>query len=169
MLTQDYSPTRHSDKTIPPDISFPRDLPSIRISPSVLWRRLQLILVLCFVNVGFLAITPYVIYGHPLSSPTLLLILWLSINGPICWWHSRKKQSDNVRQISVKHGIWILEIENRKYYCELNAEILCWQWILIIPLYSAESRSVIRLVILRDSIGAEENSILRRWIHSECG
>lgn len=169
MLTQDYSPTRHSDKTIPPDISFPRDLPSIRISPSVLWRRLQLILVLCFVNVGFLAITPYLISWHSLSSQVLLLILWLGINGLVWWLHSCKKQFDHIQQISVKRGIWILEIENRKYYCELNAEILCWQWILIIPLYSAESRSVIRLVILRDSISAEENSILRRWIHSECG
>jgi hypothetical protein len=166
---QDYSPTRHSDKTIPPDNSIPRDLPPIKISPSVLWKRLQFVIALCFVNVGFLAIIPYLISRHSLSSQVLLLILWLSINGLVWSWHSCKKQSDSVRQISVKRGIWILEIENRKYYCELSADILCWQWILIIPLYSAESRCVIRLVILQDSISAEENSILRRWIHSECG
>lgn len=161
MLTQDYSPTRHSDNSIP------RDLPPIRIHPSVLWKSLQFVIALFFVNSGFLAITPYLISWHSLTSQALLLVLWFSINGLLWRWHSGKKQFDHIQHISVKRGIWILEIENRKYYCELSADILCWQWILIIPLYSAESRCVNRLVILQDSISAEDSSVLRRWIHSE--
>jgi hypothetical protein len=144
-----------------------RDLLPIHITPSRLWMKLQFILNLIFVNLGFFALQPYFLSDTKYAFITGLLF-WLIINFSFLIFFKKKKQREKgPSQISIKNGIWLVEFQNQHFYCELRSEIVCWQWIIIIPLYCPQSRKTLRIILLKDSLQAKDDACLRRWIHSQ--
>jgi hypothetical protein len=144
-----------------------RDLSPIHIIPSRLWMKLQFILNLVFINLGFLALQPYFLSDSKYAFIAGLL-LWLIINFLyLIFFKKKKRREKGPSQISIKNGIWLVEFQNRHFYCELQSEIVCWQWIIIIPLYSPQSRKTFRIILLKDSLQAKADASLRRWVHSQ--
>lgn len=145
-----------------------RDLPPILIHPSRFWMRCQFFLCLCFINLGFFALVPYLLSYLAFASTIVLMISWLLIHWVFFIGFKQKtKRNKYSIQISFKNGIGLVEIQNRKFYCELRSEILCWQRLVMIPFYCAETRKIIRIIIVKDSLRPQDNALLRRWIQSE--
>ncbi len=141
-----------------------RDLPTIKIGKSRIWLRFQIILVLCFINLGFFALSSYWIAVFNIAS---CIFLWCSVHFLLLIFLKKyKNNSEYPVLISVKQGVAILEKQNKKRYGCIRS-ITCWQWIVIIPFYSAELRKTFTLVVLKDSLTPDDNSLLRRWIQSE--
>jgi hypothetical protein len=142
------------------------DLPSIPISPSRLWLKLQLLLNLVFVNLGFFAFLPYFL-SHSVHPSFPFFLFWLVINFICVYFFINKKHKEKTpSQISVKNSIWIIEYQNQRFYCELSTDIVCWQWIIIIPLYCSQRQKMLRIILLNDCLNAKDNAKIRRWIYS---
>lgn len=143
------------------------DLSPIPITPSRLWLKLQLLLNLGFVNLGFFALSPY--FSFDLTRQLLpFFLFWLTISFICVYFFINKKTREKTpTQISVKNSIWIIEYQNQGFYCELSADIVCWQWIIIIPLYCAQKQKTLRIILLNDSFCAKDDAKIRRWIYSQ--
>lgn len=145
-----------------------RDLPPVIIQPSKIWVRCQFFLFLCFINLGFFALVPYLLSDYAFSSTIILTGIWTVIHWVFFVYCKQKNKINKYPiQISFKNGIGLVEIQDRKFYCELRSEILCWQWLVIMPFYCAETRKTIRVIIVKDSLKPQDNALLRRWIQSE--
>lgn len=174
MQIPDYKPQNNlvlNAKACVPGVTT-RDLLPILIRPSRLWMRWQLFVSLCFINAGFFALMPYGFSYLHLSSPIWVLFIWLSLHFLFFIYAQHKNKShqhsmSNSIRISVKNGIWLVESDHKKLYCELRSTFVCWRWLIIIPLYCAETRRTIRLIIPKDSLTPQDNADLRRWIQSE--
>jgi hypothetical protein len=155
-----------------PDSSFQskaRDLSPIRIQSSSIWIRYQIFLSVCFLNLGFFSFYPYLQVYCEFFQPWVEYAVCLLINFACAMFFRIRDKNKNLSLVlSIKNGIALLEMPHRKYYCEIKSDIICWQWLVIIPLYSAETGRTFRLVIASDSLKAEDNARLRRWIVSEC-
>lgn len=138
-----------------------KDLPPISVMPSRLWLRLQRSLKLLFINLGFIALQPYLFSGSQ-----YFLLFWLAINFSF-WFLLKNNQSGKKlpTELSVKNSIWRVRFQDRIFYCELRSEIVCWQWVIVIPLFCPQSRKTLSLVVFKDSLSVKDNSSLRRWIH----
>jgi len=148
--------------------SIVRDLPKITILPSYIWIKLRAWADIVVINLIFFAVVPYFLsYSNPFSV-FLLCSLWLALHFLYGIYSKNKLQPQNIfTHISVKNGIWSVHSLERHNYCELRSAILCWQWIVIIPLYCPQTRTALRLILPKDSLSPADNAVLRRWLRSE--
>lgn len=159
MKIPDFKSTKNSDHQL-------GDLPSVTVTPSRCWLTLQLVLNLGFVNLGCFALLPYFLSNSWYLSFTGFLF-WLGTNFiSVVFFSNKKHQKKTPSQISVKNSIWLIEYQNQRFYCELAADIVCWQWIIIIPLYCPQRQKILRIILLNDSLHAKDNAKIRRWIYS---
>ena len=51
-------------------------------------------------------------------------------------------------------------------FLQLAGSVLCWPWIIILPLRNPQTGKVITLPIFSDALTASDNACLRRWLHA---
>lgn len=61
---------------------------------------------------------------------------------------------------------WLLEQDEHTCQLELNGEVLCWSWLIILPLREPSSGKTQRLLIFRDALNKDDNARLRRWLRA---
>lgn len=152
--TPDYSPTR-SQKT-----SAGVDLAPVIISPSLRLWRIELAFYLCLFCAASLALIPFFLTAW--YWPVLWLIFSLSIIFTLRQ-GSRAKKLPSVT-FSVLQKIWRLKTSDGEFIVAPHDEILLWSWVIILPLCETLSGRKHRLVVLSDSMSADDWRHLRVWL-----
>jgi hypothetical protein len=144
-----------------------RDLPSLAITHSWLWHRLQILIVMVFCNLALIAFLPYLLDQFFSYSTTIILLLLLTFNLVLIFLIKRFILFIPTEyEIACKHGVWKLTRAGQVDYARLAGDILVWQWIIIIHLKISASKQV-KLVLLKDSMAPQDMAMLRRWLLSE--
>jgi hypothetical protein len=61
---------------------------------------------------------------------------------------------------------WLLEQEGRTRQLVLAGEVLCWPWLIILPLRDMASSKIRWLLVFSDALNNEDNARLRRWLRA---
>jgi hypothetical protein len=104
-------------------------------------------------------------YFYIIDQPVWLL--WLAL----CWgglWFVYRRESKNcvTGALSYSGDHWLLEQEGCPCQLELAGEVLCWSWLIILPLRNPESSKTRRVLIFGDALDKNDNARLRRWLRA---
>jgi hypothetical protein len=105
--------------------------------------------------------------------------LWVLVLA-VCWcslWRAyRKQRTTSVRGLlGFCNNHWQLDEAGRTYQLELAGEVLCWSWLVVLPLreidsdsvnLSSNSSKIRQLVIFSDALSKKDNARLRRWLRA---
>lgn len=88
-----------------------------------------------------------------------------------CWsglWltYRREISSCATGALSFSGNHWFFEQEGRTCQSELAGEVLCWSWLIILPLRETATGKARRLCVLGDALSKEDNASLRRWLRA---
>lgn len=106
-----------------------------------------------------------VFYPFILNQPFWLLGLIL------CWsglWLAHRREIDAcvTGTLSYSDQYWQFEQNGCTCRLELAGEVLCWSWLIILPLRETETAKSRRLLIFSDALNKEDNASLRRWLRA---
>ena len=114
-----------------------------------------------------------VFYPFVLAQPIWLLAL------AICWcglWlaYRQQQRSGVIGLLGFCDNHWQLEEDSCTRQLELAGEILCWSWLIVLPLreiayptsHGRNRRKIRQLVIFSDALSKEDNARLRRWLRA---
>lgn len=119
------------------------------------------------------------LYSYSAFAASLLLVfypfiieqtLWV-LALLLCWcgvWSTYRQQSSHfvVGALSFSDGYWLLEQEGHTCQLALAGEVLCWSWLIILPLRDTESGKIRRLLVFSDALNKNDNARLRRWLRA---
>jgi hypothetical protein len=115
-----------------------------------------------------------VFYPFILAQPIWLLALAICWSG--LWWIYRQQNKRGVTGLlGFGDNYWQLEEHGRTCQLELAGEVLCWSWLIVLPLreiandsagVSHNSSKIRQLVIFSDALSKEDNARLRRWLRA---
>lgn len=107
-----------------------------------------------------LVFSPFII-----AQPLWLLALLLGWYG---LWREYRKQSSRfvVGALSFSGNHWLLEQKEGTCQFMLAGEVLCWSWLIILPLREIESGKTRRLLMFSDTLNKNDNARLRRWLRA---
>lgn len=113
----------------------------------------------------------FVFYPFMLARPIWLLglaVCWCGL-----WWAYRKQNNNGVTGLlGFCDNHWQLEQNGRTCQLELAGEVLCWSWLMVLPLREIacdsghNTRKIKRLVIFSDALSKADNARLRRWLRA---
>lgn len=105
-----------------------------------------------------LAFYPYIV-DQPLWLLGLVLC-WSSL-----WLIYRREIAGCVTgALSFSGNQWLLEQDGCTHQLELAGEVLCWSWLIILPLRETVSGKIRRVLIFGDALNKDDNARLRRWL-----
>jgi len=94
-----------------------------------------------------------------------VLVLILCLGG--LWLLYRRETKNCVTgMLSYSGDHWLLEQDGRSFQLALAGEILCWSWLIILPLRDMASSKVQRVLIFSDAVNKDDNARLRRWLRA---
>lgn len=107
-----------------------------------------------------LAFYPYIV-----DQPFWLLVLSL------CWgclWlvYRREIKRCVTGKLGFSGNYWLLEQDGRTYQLELAGEVLCWSWLIILPLREMASGKLRRVLVFGDAVNKDDSARLRRWLRA---
>lgn len=110
-----------------------------------------------------------VFYPFVIAQPFWLLGLILCYAG--LWWaYHQQLKSCITCTIRFADGSWWLEQDGNCSQMELAGDVLCWSWLIILPLRNAANDStkgkVQRVMVFNDALSSSDNARLRRWLRA---
>ena len=91
-----------------------------------------------------------------------LLVGWVGL-----WWGYRQQISTCITgELRFSDGFWWFTQEGHSCPLSLAAEVLCWSWLIILPLRDNASGKMRRMVIVSDALSKSDNARLRRWLRA---
>jgi hypothetical protein len=91
-----------------------------------------------------------------------LLLCWGGV-----WWAYRQTSGHFVvGALSFAENHWLLEQARGAHQLELTGDVLCWSWLIILPLRDIESGKTCRLLLFGDALNKDDNARLRRWLRA---
>ncbi len=152
------------------------DIDDIAADSSVL-KPLPMLAAVCINNSRFALLLYRCSYG--LFGLSLLLVFYpYIIEQPfwvlgliLCWsglWvvNRREVKSCTTRAVSYSGSHWVLEQDGHTYQLELAGEVLCWSWLIILPLRETATGKARRLLVFSDALSKDHNASLRRWLRA---
>jgi hypothetical protein len=104
-------------------------------------------------------------YNYVVDQPFWLLLLVFCLSG--LWFAYRREITHSVTgRLSYSGDHWLLEQDGRAYQLELAGEVLCWSWLIILPLRDIADTKVRRVIIFGDALNKNDNARLRRWLRA---
>lgn len=110
---------------------------------------------------------------------SLLLVFYPFINEQplwlcgliLCWtglWRVYRGENRrcNAGVLSYSGDDWLLEQDGRTCQLTLAGEVLCWSWLIILPLRELVSGKIHWVIIFGDSVNKDDNARLRRWLRA---
>ncbi len=112
-----------------------------------------------------------VFYPFVIAQPFWLLGLILCYAG--LWWaYHQQLKSCITCAIRFADGSWWLEQDGNCSQMELAGDVLCWLWLIILPLRNVANDStkgkgeVRQVMVFNDSLSSSDNARLRRWLRA---
>ncbi len=135
-------------------------LAAVQISNS----RLSFLLYCCSYSAFALSLlllfSPYII-----EQPLWLFGLILCWGG--LWWGYRQQLKRCITgALGFSADKWVFEQTGSAYQLELVGEVLCWRWLIILPLRDIASGKTQRLLLFSDALSSTDNARLRRWLRA---
>lgn len=135
-------------------------LAAVCINPS----RLALLLYRCSYSVFALSLL-LVFYPFVIEQPFWVLALIL------CWgglWIVYRREIKNcvTGALSFSGNHWVLAQDCGTSQLELAGEVLCWSWLIILPLRESATGKARRLLVFGDALSKEDSTSLRRWLRA---
>jgi len=91
-----------------------------------------------------------------------LLLCWLGL-----WLMYRQQSSSCITgKLSFSGDHWLLEQEERTCQLTLASEVLCWSWLIILPLRETAKGKIRCVLIFGDALNKDDNARLRRWLRA---
>lgn len=89
----------------------------------------------------------------------------------LCWaglWltYRREIQSCATGALSYSGNHWVLEQDGHTCQLELAGDVLCWSWLIILPLRETATGKARRLLVFADALSKDDNASLRRWLRA---
>lgn len=89
----------------------------------------------------------------------------------LCWlglWllYRRSIKSCVTGALSYSGNYWLLEQDDLTCQLELAGEVLCWSWLIILPLRETETAKARCLLVFGDALNKDDNAGLRRWLRA---
>jgi hypothetical protein len=89
----------------------------------------------------------------------------------LCWsglWlvYRRETKGCVTGALSFSGTHWLLEQEDHICQLELADEVLCWPWLIILPLRETVGGKIRRVLIFGDALNRDDNARLRRWLRA---
>ncbi len=91
-----------------------------------------------------------------------LLLCW----GGVWWAYHQTNGHFVVGALSFADNYWLLEQAGRSSQLNLAGEVLCWSWLIILPLRDTEGGKACRLLLFSDALSKNDNARLRRWLRA---
>ncbi|MDO8345919.1 MAG: protein YgfX [Cellvibrio sp.] len=148
-----------------------------RVADSSVLKPLPLLAAVCINNSRFALLLYRCSYG--LFALSLLLVFYpYIIEQPfwvlglvLCWsglWlvYRREIKSCVAGALSFSGNHWVLEQEGCTCQLELAGEVLCWSWLIILPLRETATGKARRLLVFADALSKDDNASLRRWLRA---
>jgi len=67
--------------------------------------------------------------------------------------------------LAYENGLWVLRDKNKLMNCVLVGDVLCWPWLIILPLKTMDGCS--RLLLLgSDALEPADQARLRTWLRA---
>jgi hypothetical protein len=85
------------------------------------------------------------------------------------WWSYRYSLTHEPKgALRFSDGKWIYERADGETLTglQLFGPVVCWSWVVILPLRDNETGKTWRLPIFRDALTASDNASLRRWLQA---
>lgn len=144
-------------------ISATKPLPplaAVRIAKS----RLGVLLYRC--GYGAFALSLLLVFYPFFSAQPLwlfpLILGWLGL-----WWgYCQQLQKCVTGVLGFTNDKWWLELEERSLQLELAGDVLCWTWLVILPLRDSASGKLHQLVIFGDALTNSDWARLHRWLRA---
>lgn len=118
-------------------------------------------------------------YSYGVFALSLLLVLYpFIVEQPfwfsglvLCWlglWLLYRREINNcvAGALSYSGNHWVFEQDGRTCQLKLAGEVLCWSWLIILPLRETASGKIRRLLIFGDVLNKDDNARLRRWLRA---
>lgn len=148
-----------ASKALPPLAIF-------SISASVFLRTFYRLFYGTFVLSLVIALIPYV--GN-VDIGVAMRLVWLAVllGGCIGLWHLYRRQclAIPVGSLAYENGYWILRDKKELMNCVLSGDVLCWPWLIILPLESELGKKRF-LLLCRDAINPADQARLRTWLRA---
>lgn len=89
----------------------------------------------------------------------------------ICWsglWYGYRQQVNHclTGALGFPAYYWVLEQKGSRCQLELAGEVLCWRWLVILPLRDIASGKIRWLLLFSDALSRSDNVRLRRWLRA---
>ncbi|WP_062064883.1 protein YgfX [Cellvibrio sp. OA-2007] len=91
-----------------------------------------------------------------------LLLCW----GGVWWAYRQTRDCFVVGALGFADNHWLLEQAGHTRHLVLAGEVLCWSWLIILPLRDTEGGKVCRLLLFCDALTKTDNARLRRWLRA---
>ncbi len=126
--------------------------------------RLALLLYRCTYSVFALSLL-LVFYPFIIEQPLWMLALIF------CWsslWLAYRRQIRNcpAGALSFSGNHWVFEQDGCACQLELAGEVLCWSWLIMLPLRETTTGKTRRLLVFGDALSKEDGASLRRWLRA---
>lgn len=106
-----------------------------------------------------------VFYPYIIQQPFWALGLILGWVG-LWLMYQREIKSCVTGALSFSGNHWVFEQDGQTCQLELAGEVLCWSWLIILPLRETATGKARRLLIFRDALSKDHNASLRRWLRA---
>lgn len=174
-------PTPASNKTVEPAAQLPVDYPgsadnrskalpdlaALVISPSGVLRFIYRTAYSLFALAITLALYPYLTDpdSHTVQRILLLMLLVLFV---LLLWYGFKRQMAAIPQgcLAYQAQRWQLTGAGIRQDFHLRGAVLCWPWVIILPLSELESGTKQTLVLAKDALSAADQARLRTWLRA---
>ena len=104
---------------------------------------------------------------YPFIVEQLLWLLALTLCWCGLWWaYCQQCKRDLTGALSFSGSHWLFEQEGRTCQLELTGEVLCWSWLIILPLRELASGKTRRILLFGDALNSADNTSLRRWLRA---
>jgi hypothetical protein len=94
----------------------------------------------------------------------VLALLWWGL-----WWSYRYSlKHEPVGALRFSEGSWIYQRADGETLpgLQLAGPVVCWSWVIILPLRDSETGETYRLPVFNDALTASDNASLRRWLQA---
>lgn len=144
-------------------------LPSLAvlsISASTFLRSFYRVFYAVFAFSFFAALIPYI---SSVDSGVAIRLGWLVIllSSFAGLWHLYARQCSAIPlgSLAFENGFWILCDKKEQLNCVLSGDVLCWPWLIILPLESEAGQKRF-LLLCRDAIKPADQARLRTWLRA---
>lgn len=158
-----------TDELIESSASTSKALPPLAvlsISASVFLRTFYRVFYGVFALSLFAALIPYI---SSVDIEVTVRFVWFVILLCSCagLWHLYARQCAAIPfgSLAYGNGYWILCDKKEQMNCVLSGDVLCWPWLIILPLESELGKKRF-LLLCRDAIKPADQARLRTWLRA---